>query len=149
MENLLQDILTIKALGVVATPLRGNLPLAMIATRDIGDAAVRHLLNLDFQGSVVHDLLGPRNVTMDEATRILGGAIGRPDLKYVQASYADAGKGMLAAGISAGVVSAFIEMYRAFNDGLIAMPARTAQSTTPTMLEDFSGVFAGAFRASA
>lgn len=149
MENLLQNIPTIKAHGIVATPLRGDLPLGMIATRDIGDAAVRHLLDLDVQGSVVHDLLGPRNVTMNEATHILGRAIGKPDLKYVQASYADVEKGMLAAGLSAGVAGAFIEMYRAFNDGLVAMPLRTAGNTTPTTLEDFSGVFAAAFRASA
>lgn len=147
MENLLQNIPVIKAHGVITTPLRGDLPMPMIATRDIGDAAVKHLLDLDFRGHVVHDLLGQRAVTMNEATAILGKAIGKPGLKYVQASYADAEKGMLAAGISGGVAGAFIEMYRAFNDSLITMPARTAVSTTPTTLEEFSAVFATAFQA--
>ena len=147
MENLLQNIPTIKAHGIIATPLRGDLPMAMIATRDIGDAAVRHLLTLNFQGHVVHDLLGPRDVTMNEVARTLGEAIGKPGLPYVQASYADAEKGMLAGGISAGVVRSFLEMYRAFNDGLIVMPARTPQNTTPTKLAAFSVAFAGAFGA--
>ena len=149
MENLLQNIPIIKAYGTITTPLRSDLPMAMIATRDIGDAAVKQLLDLDFRGHVVHDLLGPRNVTMNEATAVLGKAIGKPELKYAQASYADAEKGMLGAGISAGVSRSFIEMYRAFNDGIITMPARTAKNTTPTTLEEFSAVFAEAFRASA
>jgi len=148
MENLLQNIPVIKSLGVMATPLRGDLSVGMIATRDIGDAAVQHLLAMDFQGHVVHDLLGPRNVTMDEAARILGKAIGKPDLKYVQAPYAQAEQSMRAAGISAGVARTFTEMYRAFNEGLITMLARTAGNTTPTTLESFSAVFAAAFRKS-
>lgn len=147
MENLLQNIPIIKAHGIVATPLRGDLALGMIATRDIGDAAVRHLLDLDFNGHAVHDLLGPRDVTMNEATQVLGAAVGKPDLKYVQASYADAEKGMLAAGISAGVARTFVEMYQAFNDGLIKMPARTAKNTTATTLDAFSVTFAAAFGA--
>lgn len=147
MENLLQNIPVIKARGIVSTPLRGDLSVGMIATRDIAAAAAAHLLNLDFQSRVVHDLLGPRDVTMTEATRIMGKAIGRPDLKYVQSSYAQSEQGMVAAGISAGVAHSFIEMYRAFNDGVIKMPPRTPGNTTQTSLEEFSDVFAAAFRA--
>jgi len=147
MENLLQNIPTIKQHGIIATPLKGDLPMAMIATRDIGDAAVRHLLDMDFKGHVVHDLLGSRDATMNEATRIIGKAIGRLDLKYVQASYADAEEAMLGAGLSAGVVRSFIEMYRAFNEGLIVAPKRTRGNTTATTLEEFSAIFAAAFKA--
>jgi hypothetical protein len=86
---------------------------------------------------------------MVEATRILGRAIDKPDLAYAQASSADAEKGMCAAGISAGVAQSFIEMYQAFNDGRIVMPARNAGNTTPTTLETFATVFAAAFCAPA
>ncbi len=147
MENLLQAIPTIKTYGIVATPLRPDLRLAMIATRDIGDAAVRHLLDLDFQGQEVHDLLGPRDISMNEAARVLGKAIGKPDLAYMQAPYADAEKAMVAAGISSGVARSFVEMYRAFNEGIVTMPARTAQNTTPTTLKAFATAFAAAFNA--
>ena len=145
MENLLQNIPIIKAHGIIATPLQGDLQMPMIATRDIGDAATNHLLSLNFHGHIVHDILGPRDVTMNEATRIMGKAIGKPDLRYVQAPYAQAEQAMIAAGLSIGVVHSFIEMYRAFNDGLIAKPVRTDANTTPTTLEAFATVFATAF----
>lgn len=53
------------------------------------------------------------------ATKILGKAIGKEDLAYVQFPYEDAEKAMQGMGISPGVVSAFIEMYKGFNDGHI------------------------------
>ncbi len=40
------------------------------------------------------DLLGPRDVSFAEAAKILGAAIGKPDLQYVQFSYEDAEKAM-------------------------------------------------------
>jgi hypothetical protein len=45
------------------------------------------------------------------------------------------------------VARTFVEMYRAFNDGVIKMPPRTSGNTTATNLEGFSSVFAAAFRA--
>jgi uncharacterized protein YbjT (DUF2867 family) len=146
MENLLQHIPAVQAGGMLSGPLRGDLPMAMIATRDIGVVAADHLLALDFQGHVVHDLLGPRNVTLNEVARILGAAVGKPDLTYTQVSYEAAHRGMIAAGISKGAARSFIEMYRAFNDGLIVPPARDAANTTPTTIEEFSAVFASRYK---
>ena len=148
MENLLQNIPAIKAQGIISTPLRSDLPLAMISARDIGNAAVQHLSTLDFEGHVVHDLLGPRDFTMNETTRVLGNAIGKPELKYVQAPYTQAVQSMLAAGFSDGMARSFVELYRAYNDGLIAMPARTTENTTRTTMEEFSSVFGTTFRGS-
>jgi uncharacterized protein YbjT (DUF2867 family) len=148
MENLLQNIPAIKAEGIISTPLRSDLPLAMISARDIGDAAVHHLRALDFEGHVVHDLLGPRDFTMSETTRVLGNAIGKPELKYVQTPYAQAAQAMIAAGFSKGMARSFVELYRAYNDGLIAMPARTTENTTHTTMEEFGAVFGAAFRGS-
>jgi uncharacterized protein YbjT (DUF2867 family) len=138
MENLLQNIPMIKAHGIVATPLFGDLPMAMIATRDIADMAARYLLSLNFHGQGVQDLLGPNHVTMREATLILGKAIGRPDLRYMQSTYGDTEKAMLASGISPGVARSFVEMYQAFNDGLITMPVRSAGNSTSTTLIEFA-----------
>jgi uncharacterized protein YbjT (DUF2867 family) len=65
---------------MMAGPIRADVPLAMIATRDIGAAAVEALLRLDFQGRQTQELLGPRDVTYTEAAKIIGTAIGKPDL---------------------------------------------------------------------
>src|SRR5205823_9212070 len=84
MENTLAQIGIIRSFGVMAGPVRADLPLPMIATRDIGAAAAEALLRLDFRGQQTQELLGARDVTYNEATKIIGTATGKPDLAYVQ-----------------------------------------------------------------
>ena len=73
-------------------------------------------------------------------------AIGKPDLKYVQFPYEEALKGMMGAGLSKSVAESFVEMNKAFNEGIIKMPARTAETDTPTTLEQFAQEFAQAYK---
>jgi uncharacterized protein YbjT (DUF2867 family) len=82
MENILPQAGVIKFMGMMAGPVRADLPLPMIATRDIGAYAAEALLKLDFFGKSVHELQGARDVTYAEAARIVGAAIGKPDLAY-------------------------------------------------------------------
>jgi uncharacterized protein YbjT (DUF2867 family) len=145
MENLLAAIPMIRHMGTNGLALKGDLAIPMIATRDIGVVAAEHLLRLDFTGKSIVTLLGQRNLTMQEATRILGAAIGKPDLPYVQFGYEDAIQGMVQAGLSPDVAGNFVEMARAFNEGLIAPIARTPENTTPTSIEQFAEVFASAY----
>ena len=148
MENQLWNIGLIKGQGINGSPLKADVAIPMIATQDIAEAACGLLLK-GFSGKSVRELLGPRDVSMAEATRILGAAIGKPDLKYVQFPYADAEKAMQGMGFSADLARLFIEMNRGFNDGIIRPAAkRSPESTTPTRLEDFAKVFAAAYKAS-
>ena len=85
---------------------------------------------------------------MSESTAILGRAIGKPDLRYVPFSYADAEKA-ISGMMPAATAALMVEMYRGFNDGLVQpeKPLTPAQRT-PTTLEEFAAqVFAPAFRA--
>jgi len=84
MENLLTGIPIIKGMGVMGSPLKPLLSLPMIATRDIAAAAAQILTSAPPKGGSVRELLGPRDYTLNEATAILGKAIGKPDLKYMQ-----------------------------------------------------------------
>ncbi|HMU95755.1 MAG TPA: hypothetical protein PKA08_03130, partial [Elusimicrobiota bacterium] len=87
-----------------------------------------------------------REVTMAEATRTIGAAIGKPGLPYVQFPYADARAAMIGLGMSADVADQFNEMYKAFNEGLVRpTQARGAQTTTPTSIEAFAKEFAVAY----
>src|SRR5579864_6447149 len=80
MENTLGQVGAIGAMGKAAGPLRGDLKLPMIATRDIGNAAAELLTTLDFSGKQTRELLGQRDLSMDEATSIIGKAIEKPDI---------------------------------------------------------------------
>jgi len=147
MENNLSNIGTIKNLGIFGTPLRSDTKLPMIATQDIASAAVQRLLKLEFQGKQVQNLLGTRDYTGKEMASILGKAIDRPELKYVQFSYEEAEKGLVDAGVRQDMARLYVEMYRGFNEGLIKpSKPRDAASTTPTTFEEFaSTIFAPAY----
>jgi len=148
MENLLWSIPTIQSLGINGSPLKGDLPVPMVATRDIGAKAAEFLADLQFRGQTAFEFVGPKPVTMQEATSALGKAIGKPDLKYVQFPYEEAEQAMLAAGMKPDVVGLFIEMDRCLNDGLIrATQPMTRDHLGSTSIEHFAEEFAAAFRA--
>lgn len=151
MENHLWSIPVIRSQGVLGSPVRADVPIPMVATKDIAEAASRLLREGTFTGHSVRYLLGPRDLTMSEAARILGEAIGIPGLKYVAFPEDEARKAMLGMGMSRSVVESLLEMERGFNAGSIRpTQGRNAENTTPTTLEEFAGtVFANAFRAAA
>jgi len=121
---------------------------AMIATRDIAAYAAERLVKRDFTGKQVHDLLGPRDMTLDETAKIIGGKIGKPDLKYVAFPYDEAEKGMVAMGLTPDMSALYVEMSKAMNDGRFALNIpRTRENTTTTSFEEFADIFAGAYKA--
>ena len=62
MENTLAQIGMLQAMGKTGGPLRADLKLPMIATRDIGAFAADALLNLNFSGKQTHEILGQRDL---------------------------------------------------------------------------------------
>jgi hypothetical protein len=108
--------------------------------------AAKALKARDWKGIVVREPLGPRDLSYFEATRILGQRIGKPDLRYVQFSYADEAKALVQAGLSESFAGLYVEMTRAFNEGKVKSgKGRTPESTTPTRFEDFASELARAY----
>jgi uncharacterized protein YbjT (DUF2867 family) len=150
MENLLMNIPLINQKGIAGSAVRGDQPFAVIATRDIAAYAAERLVKRDFAGKTVQDLLGQRDLTLDEAASIIGRAIGMPDLKYVQFSYDDAAKWLVEMGVGKDASRLFIEMSKALNEGLFAVNRpRAKDNTTPTSFEEFAETFAEYFAAAA
>jgi uncharacterized protein YbjT (DUF2867 family) len=147
MENQYASIGMIKGMGINGGAIRGDLKFPQIATRDIADAGALRMQKQDWKGKEVMDLLGQRDVSMDEFTAVVGKAIGKPDLKYVQFPYPDALQGMIGAGLSRSVAESFIEMNTGFNEGTISIPKRSAANSTPTPVEEFAKDYARAFQA--
>jgi hypothetical protein len=116
MENFFFGLDLIRSQGIIGTPLRGDLPIPMIATRDIAQVAAELLLQLDFSGHLTKELLGQRDISMHEATRIISKAIGKEGLAYVQFPYEQAEQAMLAMGISLDVSRSLNEMDQALNE---------------------------------
>lgn len=137
MENLLPQTSVIQSFGFVGGPLRPDLSVPMIATRDIG-AVAAELLKSDFTGKQTRELLGPRNLTYSEAAKIIGKAIGKPDLAYQQLPPQQLKPALTQMGMSPSMADLLLEMSEALNSGHMApLEPRSARNTTPTSLERF------------
>lgn len=145
MENHLHAAGTIAAAGVYPSLERGDVPVPTITTADIADVVARELAGGGKQG-VLH-LHAPRHYTFSQVAAVLGRAIGRPDLPYVQAELAQGLAGMAAAGFSADVAERMAEMARWLSGGTHAAELPGAVEITPTTLEDFAPRFREAYEA--
>jgi uncharacterized protein YbjT (DUF2867 family) len=151
MENILPQAGVIQSMAIMAGPLRPDLPLAMIATRDIGAAAADFLLKLDFAGKQPRELLGARDVTYSEVAKVVGAAIGKPDLTYKQFSSAQLKPVLTQMGMSPNMVDLLLEMSDSLNSGYMRpLEQRSPKNTTPTTIETFvAEVFVPAYRGKA
>ena len=148
MENLLGQVGAIQNFGMMASPVRPDVALPAIATEDIGAAAAESLLKLDFSGQSTKELQGQRDTSYAEVATIVGKAIGKPDLKYVQLPGNEFVGMITSMGLSKNFGELIVEMCDAMNDGRMkALEARTAQNTTATSIEAFvNDVFVPAFK---
>jgi uncharacterized protein YbjT (DUF2867 family) len=151
MENSLAAIGMIEAMGVFGHALSPDLKHPMIATHDIGDYAAQRILNLDFSGKQTRELLGERDISMNEATAVIARGIGKPDLRYVQFPYDQVQQVLAQMGISPKTAAQFIEMYKAINEGVVAaQEPRSPENTTLTSFEKFvQDVFVPAYHGKA
>jgi uncharacterized protein YbjT (DUF2867 family) len=146
-ENFFDTLGLIKHQGINGGPIAPDLPFPLIATRDIADVAADALRRRDWRGVVVRELLGERDLTFAEVTRIIGSRIGKTDLPYVQFPYADFTSSLVQMGISPNVAELYAEMTRAINDGRVkSREGRRPENTTPTRFEDFADTLAHAYQ---
>jgi len=150
MENLFMSMQPLRSMGTLPGGMVGDVAMPWIATKDIGAYAAKRLAARDFSGSSVHELHGHRDISMKEAASIVGQAIGKPNLRYMQVAFMMLEPALVQMGMPAKTASLLIEMWKGANAGLI-MPVqpRSPENTTPTTIESFvSEAFAPAFLAS-
>jgi uncharacterized protein YbjT (DUF2867 family) len=147
-ENFYNALGLIKQEGINADSVAADLAVSMIASRDIAEVAAQALTARDWHGGVVRELLGQRDLSYVEATRILGERIGKPDLQYIQLSYTDQAQALVQAGMSESFAGLYVEMTHAFNEGTVKpQRGRTPENTTCTRFEDFAHELARAYEA--
>ena len=138
MENLLANLPMIQEQKINGRAIKGDHRFPMIATVDIAEKASQHLLHRDFTSHIVETILGPEDVSMNEATRALGAALGIPDLPYVEFPREGVKAALQGIGMSEEFASLLVESQIAINeDRVLEGVQRTAQTATPTRLEAF------------
>jgi uncharacterized protein YbjT (DUF2867 family) len=150
-ENHLAAIGMIQMMGMIGGALKPNMRIPQIATQDIGAFAAERLLKLDFSSKQIHELLGERDLSMDEVAGVIARALGKPDLRYVQFSRDQVELFLVQMGTSPKTASYFIEMFQGMNNGLVAATGpRSGENTTPTSIETFvKDVFIAAYQGKA
>jgi hypothetical protein len=92
----------------------------------------------DFKGKKTRGRKGKRAFDYPEAAAIIGKAIGKPDLGYIQAPDNQIRAAMVQMGMSDNFAGLILEMAGALNTGhMRPLEPRTATNTTPTKFETF------------
>ena len=147
MENLLMSIDGIRMMNVLPGASTADAPFPTIATKDIGNYAASRLAKRNFSGHSTQELLGPRDVTMKETAGIIGRAIGKPNLGYVQMPLPLLESALVSMGLPKSSAALLVELWNGANEGLLdPQETRSTENTTPTTLEQFTEeVFAPQF----
>jgi uncharacterized protein YbjT (DUF2867 family) len=151
MENLLVYIQPVRTMGVLPGGSPGDMPFSWIATKDVGNYAAGRLSARDFSGTNAQELVGPRDITLEEVASIIGKSIGKPTLGYMQVPFMMLEPAMVQIGMHKKTAALIIEMIKANNAGMRAVSEpRSPKNTTSTTLESFAEeVFAPAYKAQA
>jgi uncharacterized protein YbjT (DUF2867 family) len=136
LDNLFLSIPEIKAQGTISTPFAGHVKAPHVAIRDIASIAATELSNLTFKGKVAIELLGERDLSMDEIAAAIGAAVGK-NVRYVQTSYEDmAARLERVKNTTPEMGVRLAHMYKVFNEGRVSWPNPPALRTETT-LEQF------------
>lgn len=148
MENLLMSVAPLRATGMLPGGMQGDVPMPWIATKDIGAYAATRLATRDFSGSAVQELHGQRDISMNQAASIVGKALGKSDVAYLQVPGPQLEDALLKMGLPQKTAELILEMWEGANAGLIVpQEKRSARNTTPTTLESFvTEVFVPAYK---
>lgn len=144
MENHLMAVPFIKEKGESGALIRPDLPIVMVATRDIAKIAAEILTKQNLQNTIV-EIGGPQEYTLAEAMKTLGRMLGRPEVSHTTWSEEQARGIYRSLGLPQKTMELFIEMAHGFNEGRIVLekPSRLLRGET-TLETFFESVFLSA-----
>jgi uncharacterized protein YbjT (DUF2867 family) len=145
-NNFFSHISLISNLGFVGGNYGENARMVLVDTSDIADTAAEALLRLSFTGKSVK-YVSSDDKTTDEIASVLGTAIGKPGLKWVNFSDEQTLDGMLNAGLPKEVADNYTEMGAAIRNGKLFNDYYATHQVPvgKTKLDDFAAVFATAW----
>lgn len=144
--NFMANIGMIKHMGIIGGNYGEGAKLVLANPADIADAAAEELINLSFTGKSIRYIVSDEKTT-DEITTILGSAIGKPDLKWINFSDEQTVGGMLQNGLPADVANNYAEMGAALRSGEMASEYLENKPAAfgKTSFTEFAPVFAAAY----
>ncbi|GAA3961391.1 NmrA family NAD(P)-binding protein [Mucilaginibacter dorajii] len=117
--NLYNFVNMIKQAGFIGTNYGGDDKLAMVAPSDIAAAAAEELVTPTVTTGNNVRYVASDDVTGHEAARILGEAIGKPDLKWVVFTDEQTQAAMEQNGVPANIAAQYVELGAAIHNGTL------------------------------
>jgi uncharacterized protein YbjT (DUF2867 family) len=142
--NLFRHIQTIKTKGTIIQTYGGDKKEPWVSPLDIA-ATIAEEMEKTFEGRTVH-YLASDEVSPNEVAKILGGAIGLPDLKWTVIPDEEMHSGMVALGMNEWIANGFIEMQAAQRNGSLYEDFYLNKPVLGKVkLEDFAKEFAAVY----
>lgn len=143
--NLLNDIPLIKNAGIIGGNYPSNAFVPLVHPRDIAKAAAEELIRQS-EGKNIRYIIGDVRPASDFAG-VLGQAIGKPELPWIEFKDEEALNGMLQAGVPQEMAELYTEMGRGIRTGIIQKDFIDHGSIIKgeTKLENFADEFAKKF----
>jgi uncharacterized protein YbjT (DUF2867 family) len=143
--NLLGYLPMIKSIGVIAANYGGDHIIPWVSPLDIAEAIAQELTT-PFEGRKARSVAS-EDLSGNETARILGEAIGKPDLKWVVISNEETLNGLVSIGINPKIAAGLVEMYGALHSGLLAQDyyRNKPEVMGKVKMKDYAKDFAAAF----
>ena len=145
--NLFSNIGMIKHAGIIGGNYGANTSIVFAHPRDIAEVAAEELQGLSFKGHSIRYVVSDERTTNDVA-KVLGTAIGKPELPWIDFKDEDSLGGMIGAGLPEEVAKNYVEMGKAVREGKMFEDYYAHKSSvkiSKTKLEDFAKEFAAAY----
>ncbi len=144
--NLFGYVQMIKNTGVIAANYGGTALIPWVSPKDIAQVIAEELTKIPAERNIRR--VGSEDLSGNETARILGEAIGKPELKWVIVSDEEVLNGLKAVGMNPQIAAGLVEMYAALNSGLLA---QDYQENKPSVMgkvkmKDFAKEFATVFK---
>lgn len=124
----------LRSQGAFYSLTRPDLPMPMVATRDIAAVAAHKLQDRGWQGKGYQAVHGAADLTPDQAAQIIGDVAGKA-IRYVQVPAEQVLQTLLQMGATPDVAAYYVQMMQAFDQGIYSSEPRTPETTTPTTLQ--------------
>lgn len=145
-ENFYGNIGMIKHMGIIGGNYGEGTKLVIAYTADIAEAAAEEMLALSFKGKNIRYIASDEKTT-DEVASILGKAIDKQDLKWVNFADADTFAALQQNGLPAEIAKNYVEMGSAMRRGEMASDYHTNRPKVfgRTNIEAFAQEFAAVY----
>nr|WP_311182715.1 NAD(P)H-binding protein [Hymenobacter volaticus] len=143
--NLYGFVGMIKAQGFIGANYGGDDKVAMVHPRDIASAAAEELTTLSTVGQHVR-YVSSDECTCSEAARVLGAAIGKPDLQWLTFTDQQMQGALEQNGVPAPAAAGVVELYASIHSGKLGEDYEIHKPVMGKVkLADFAKEFAAAF----